>query len=108
MGPPRREAGKTANGASPNNEKRPKLAPDPNRHRRAVTICDLSDNHSETIYKLFQMGLESLRNISSARKTTLNRDGDIVDLGPDHEAVVAAMNLLMNLSMRGRQLILMK
>jgi hypothetical protein len=68
-------------------------------------ICDLTDTHGEEIEELFRIGLESIRDVFSARKLKLNRDGGRVDLGPDHDVRFAAMHLFMNLSTRGRKAI---
>ena len=73
--------------------------------RKSCRVWDLTEAHGEEIEELFDVGLHSIRNIKTARITKLNRDGDVIDLGPDTDCILATTNLLLTLSIRGRKLL---
>lgn len=60
--------------------------------------------HGDVICGLIRMGLASIQGAFTARKLTLDADGDVVDLGRDFEVGFAAMNLITNLFIRGREM----
>jgi hypothetical protein len=83
--------------------KLPKPAHPPLSNTAPLRICDLTNAHQADLRKLFAFGLRSMNGCFEARKLRLNRDGDIVDLGPDVQAGLAGIELLAQLATQGQQ-----
>jgi len=68
-----------------------------------LLIADLVDREQVRIRALFQNALKVIEGALTADKTTSTKDGDLVDLGPDHYARLQAVKRLLEVALAGRQ-----
>jgi hypothetical protein len=66
-------------------------------------IASLAQAHAECIYDLFAEALKVIQQAFRARRRAL-RKGEVVDLGPDHYARLAAVGRLVQILTAGRPL----
>jgi hypothetical protein len=64
-------------------------------------IASLAQAHAERIYDLFDQALRVIQQAFRARRTAI-RKGEVIDLGPDHYARLAAVGRLVQILTAGR------
>jgi hypothetical protein len=64
-------------------------------------IASLVNAHLERFYDLFDTGLRAIEGAFRARRKVMNK-GEVVDLGPDHYARLAAVGRLVQIMTAGR------
>jgi hypothetical protein len=69
-----------------------------------VLIAELLDRHGDRIEKLVERSIKVIEEAFEAEKVAVTKEGDILELGPDHYARLQSVRRLITLALAGRKI----